>query len=122
MSGTASIPHVPVNVRPFCFNVQSELAGASSSQRWVMSREKSNVQTPETRGDGADAMASTNAAAASFIRSPSWVVAHFSRTRVPLIFWLLSAVRKFGTRRSISSKYEDKAGVFCCALYRISSR
>src|SRR4030095_2942983 len=37
---------------------------------------------------------------------------YFSRTRVPLIFCELSAVRKFGTRRSISSKYEDSAGVF----------
>ena len=41
---------------------------------------------------------------------------HFSRTRVPRIFWLLSALRKFGTRRSISSKYDDSAGVFVCAL------
>src|SRR5689334_22076290 len=41
---------------------------------------------------------------------------YFRRTRVPLIFWLLSALRKFGTRRSISSKYDDSAGVFCCAL------
>ena len=41
---------------------------------------------------------------------------YFSRTRVPRIFWLLSALRKFGTRRSISSKYDDRAGVFCCAL------
>jgi hypothetical protein len=30
--------------------------------------------------------------------------AYFSRTREPLIFWLLSALRKLGTRRSISSK------------------
>ena len=29
---------------------------------------------------------------------------YLSRTRVPRIFWLLSALRKFGTRRSISSK------------------
>ena len=42
--------------------------------------------------------------------------AYFSRMRVPLIFWLLRALRKFGTRRSISSKYEDRAGVFCWAL------
>src|SRR5439155_26359402 len=41
---------------------------------------------------------------------------HFSSTRVPLIFWLLSALRKLGTRRSISSKYDDRAGVFCWAL------
>src|SRR3954469_1734943 len=41
---------------------------------------------------------------------------HLSRTRVPRIFWLLSALRKFGTSRSISSKYDDSAGVFCCAL------
>src|SRR5438874_4337856 len=47
---------------------------------------------------------------------------YFSRTRVPRIFWLLSALRKLGTSRSMSSKYEDSAGVFCCALYRISSR
>ena len=37
--------------------------------------------------------------------------AYLSRTRVPLIFWLLSALRKFGTSRSISSKYEESAGV-----------
>ena len=42
--------------------------------------------------------------------------AYFSRTRVPRIFWLLSALRKLGTSRSISSKYDDSAGVFCCAL------
>src|SRR5437867_12833656 len=41
---------------------------------------------------------------------------YFSRTRVPRIFWLLSALRKLGTSRSMSSKYEDSAGVFCCAL------
>src|SRR5262249_8596372 len=41
---------------------------------------------------------------------------YLSRTRVPRIFWLLSALRKFGTSRSISSKYDDNAGVFCCAL------
>ena len=41
---------------------------------------------------------------------------HSNNTRVPLIFWLLSAVRKFGTSRSISSKYDDSAGVFCCEL------
>ena len=45
-----------------------------------------------------------------------WRVRHLSRTRVPRIFWLLSALRKFGTSRSISSKYDDSAGVFCCAL------
>ena len=43
-------------------------------------------------------------------------VDYLSRTRVPLIFWLLSALRKLGTRRSISSKYDESAGVFCCAL------
>src|SRR5689334_648976 len=36
---------------------------------------------------------------------------YLRRTRVPRIFWLLSALRKFGTRRSISSKYDDSAGV-----------
>lgn len=41
---------------------------------------------------------------------------YFSRTRDPRIFWLLNALRKLGTSRSISSKYDDKAGVFCCAL------
>src|SRR5689334_4714129 len=41
---------------------------------------------------------------------------HLSSTRVPRIFWLLSALRKFGTSQSISSKYDDSAGVFCCAL------
>ena len=41
---------------------------------------------------------------------------YFSRTRVPLIFWLLSVLRKSGTSRSISSKYDDSAGVFCWAL------
>jgi hypothetical protein len=29
---------------------------------------------------------------------------YFRRTRVPRIFWLLKVLRKFGTRRSISSK------------------
>jgi hypothetical protein len=41
---------------------------------------------------------------------------YFKRTRVPLIFWLLSALRKSGTMRSINSKYDDSAGVFVCAL------
>ena len=31
-------------------------------------------------------------------------LSYLSRTREPLIFWLLSALRKLGTRRSISSK------------------
>ena len=41
---------------------------------------------------------------------------YLRRTRVPLIFWLLSAPRKSGTMRSISSKYDDRAGVVCCEL------
>jgi len=41
---------------------------------------------------------------------------YFSSTRVPRTFWLLSVLKKFGTRRSISSKYEDNAGVLCCTL------
>ena len=41
---------------------------------------------------------------------------YFSRTRVPRIFWALSVFRKLGTSRSISSKYEESAGVFCAAL------
>ena len=50
------------------------------------------------------------------LAAPLTCSVYFSRTRVPLIFWLLSALRKFGTSRSISSKYEDSAGVFCWAL------
>ncbi len=46
---------------------------------------------------------------------------YFSSTREPRIFWLLNALRKLGTSRSINSKYDDNAGVFCCALQRISS-
>ena len=42
-------------------------------------------------------------------------------TRVPLIFWVLSALRKFGINLSMISKYDERAGIFCCALYRISS-
>ena len=37
-------------------------------------------------------------------RRMSIAMTYLSRTRVPRIFWLLSALRKFGTRRSISSK------------------
>jgi len=33
------------------------------------------------------------------------------RKRVPLTFWLLSVLMKLGITRSISSKYEDSAGV-----------
>src|SRR3989442_1896433 len=47
---------------------------------------------------------------------------YLRRTRVPLIFWLLSALRKSGTMRSISSKYDARAGGFVCELYRIASR
>ena len=36
--------------------------------------------------------------------------------RVPLIFWLLSVLRKLGISRSISSKYDDSAGVVWFAL------
>ncbi len=43
-------------------------------------------------------------------------------TRVPLIFVLLSALRKFGINLSMISKYDESAGVFCCALYNTSSR
>ena len=48
-------------------------------------------------------------------RLPLTRVGYFSSTRVPRIFWLLSALRKSGTSRSISSKYDDSAGMFCCA-------
>ena len=41
---------------------------------------------------------------------------YWSRIRVPLIFWLLSVLRKVGMRRSISSKYDDNAGVVWLAL------
>jgi len=41
---------------------------------------------------------------------------YFMRIREPLIFWLLRVLRKLGTRRSISSKYEERAGVACCGL------
>ena len=33
-----------------------------------------------------------------------------------MIFWLLSVLRKLGISRSISSKYDESAGVFCCEL------
>jgi hypothetical protein len=36
----------------------------------------------------------------------------FSRILVPLIFWLLSVARKFGISLSISSKYDESAGVW----------
>ena len=38
---------------------------------------------------------------------------YFSRTRVPRIRWVLSEPRKLGMSRSISSKYEESAGVCC---------
>src|SRR6476620_1156741 len=41
---------------------------------------------------------------------------YFMRIREPLIFWLLRVLRKLGTSRSMSSKYEDSAGVACCGL------
>src|SRR5215510_6144335 len=41
---------------------------------------------------------------------------YLRRTRVPLIFWLLSVLRKLGMSRSISSKYDDSAGVVWLAL------
>jgi len=47
---------------------------------------------------------------------------YFRRTRVPLTFCVLSAPRKSGTMRSISSKYEESAGTLVCALVRTSSR
>lgn len=42
--------------------------------------------------------------------------AYFNRTRVPRTFCRLSVFRKVGTSRSISSKYDESAGVFCEAL------
>lgn len=41
---------------------------------------------------------------------------YLMRTRVPLIFCVLNAPRKSGTMRSMSSKYDDSAGVSCEAL------
>lgn len=41
---------------------------------------------------------------------------YFNSTRVPRIFWLLSVLRKLGMIWSISSKYDDRAGVFCWGL------
>ena len=35
--------------------------------------------------------------------------------RVPRIVWVLSALRNVGRSRSISSKYDERAGVFCDA-------
>src|SRR4028118_290669 len=46
---------------------------------------------------------------------------YFSRMREPRTFCVLRAFRKLGTSLSISSKYDDSAGVFCWALYRICS-
>ena len=42
--------------------------------------------------------------------------------RVPLMLSALNVPRNEGISRSISSKYEDSAGVFRDASYRISSR
>ena len=42
--------------------------------------------------------------------------AYWRRTRVPLIFWLLSVLRKLGISRSINSKYDESAGVLWFAL------
>ena len=42
--------------------------------------------------------------------------AYCRRTRVPLIFWLLSVLRKLGISLSISSKYDESAGVLWFAL------
>jgi hypothetical protein len=39
---------------------------------------------------------------------------YFSSTLVPRMRWVLSVLRKLGIIRSISSKYEDSAGTFCC--------
>jgi hypothetical protein len=35
----------------------------------------------------------------------------FNNTRVPFTFWLLSVARKLGMSLSISSKYDESAGV-----------
>src|SRR5262249_2543514 len=69
--------------------------------------------SPRTSGD--------RAASDRDARQKGWRP-YFKSTRVPRIFWLLRALRKFGTRRSINSKYDDSAGVFVCELYSTSSR
>jgi hypothetical protein len=96
---------------PFCCSVQSETGGShfvtSLGSIW-----KWSVHVPlRLELAGAAARVDRNTTAAESAR-----MTYFNRTRVPLIFWLLSALRKFGTSRSISSKYDDSAGVFCCAL------
>ena len=47
---------------------------------------------------------------------------YLRRMRVPRMLSLLSVPRKDGNSRSISSKYEESAGVFWDVSYRISSR
>jgi hypothetical protein len=39
---------------------------------------------------------------------------YLRRTRVPRTFCVLSTFRKRGMTSSISSKYDDSAGTFCC--------
>jgi hypothetical protein len=41
---------------------------------------------------------------------------YWSSTRVPLIVWVLSVLRKLGIKRSMSSKYDDRAGDVWLAL------
>ena len=42
--------------------------------------------------------------------------AYFSRVLVPFIFCALNVLRKAGSSRSMSSKYDDRAGVCWLAL------
>ena len=49
-------------------------------------------------------------------------VSYLRRVRVLLIFCELRVFRNPGIRRSINSKYEDRAGVFWAAWYNVSSR
>src|SRR4029079_12862477 len=41
---------------------------------------------------------------------------YLRRIREPRTFCVLNAFRKLGISLSINSKYDDSAGVFCCAL------
>jgi len=45
------------------------------------------------------------------VPAPAAGPAYLSRTRLPWIFCALNVLRKAGSRRSINSKYDDRAGV-----------
>jgi hypothetical protein len=85
------------------------VARTTAGSKWGRPRPSGRNQGTRAE-DGSEMMGRFGSVALGFSSVPR----HLNNTRVPRIFCVLSVPRNVGRILSISSKYEESAGVFCC--------